>query len=217
VIAGPAAGSSEAVRAHIPLRPFWLDGVLSLPSPEARGLVLLAHPSGMTRAGDQSRAVAAALEQRGIGVGFLDLLTGAEQRTGDRPALPRFGADLLAGRLAVATDWVRTEPRTRQLPLGYFGVGAGAAGALVAAAERSGEVRAVVCLDGRAELVGAALPSVRASTLLIVGGGQRAMLDSNRRALALLGATEKHLEVAGPAQAAGLVARWFEAHLAPPG
>ena len=105
-----------------------------------------------------------------------------------------FDIDLLANRLLAATAWLRAQDETRRLGLGYFGASTGAAAALVAAARRSGPIGAVVSRGGRPDLAGAALAEVRAPTLLIVGGDDRAVLDLNRAALERL-QCEKRLEI----------------------
>jgi len=68
------------------------------------------------------------------------------------------------------------------LPLGLFGASTGAAAALMAAADRSQLVRAVVSRGGRPDMAGPALDRVVAPTLLIVGGRDDAVLDVNREA-----------------------------------
>jgi hypothetical protein len=63
---------------------------------------------------------------------------------------------------------------------------AGAAAALVAAAERADRVGAVISRGGRPDLAWPALPHVRAPTLLIVGGNDVQVIQLNRAALAQL-------------------------------
>ena len=101
---------------------------------------------------------------------MIDLLTPEEEAIDQRTAHLRFDIRLLAGRLVSATDWLTQNVDTRHLSIGYFGASTGAAAALVAAAERPEVVHAVVSRGGRPDLAGAALPRVRAPTLLIVGG-----------------------------------------------
>jgi pimeloyl-ACP methyl ester carboxylesterase len=114
----------------------------------------------------------------------------------------------------------------RVLPVGLFGASTGAAAALAAAAARPQQVRAVVSRGGRPDLAQAALPRVRAATLLIVGGLDAVVIGLNERAAAQLrcehrleiveGAT--HLfEEAGTLEAVAQLARhWFALHLRSP-
>ena len=96
--------------------------------------------------------------------------------------------------------------------------------ALVAAAQRPDKVGAVVSRGGRPDLAGAALPQVRAPTLLIVGGDDEPVIPLNRQALARLGAREKQLVIVPDAthlfeepgtleEVARLAADWFTRYL----
>jgi dienelactone hydrolase len=109
------------------------------------------------------------------------------------------------------------------LRIGYFGASTGAAGALVAAAERSSVVGAVVSRGGRPDLAGPALARVRAPTLLIVGGNDFPVIELNRQALAQLrvekrlvivpGATHLFEEPGALDQVARLAREWLERYL----
>ena len=100
----------------------------------------------------------------------MDLLTTEEEVLDNRTAELRFDIDLLAHRLIGATWWLQEQSDTAKLPLGYFGASTGAAAALVAAADATDLVSAVVSRGGRPDLAGDALHKVSAPTLLIVGG-----------------------------------------------
>ncbi|MGY1620270.1 dienelactone hydrolase family protein [Geodermatophilus sp. SYSU D00691] len=160
-----------------------LTGDLVVPAP-ARGVVLFAHGSGSSRHSPRNRQVAAALQAAGFGTLLLDLLTEAEERVDARTRELRFDTGLLAGRLTAAADRL---VRDHGLPLATFGASTGAAAALITAAERPGEVRAVVSRGGRPDLAGEALARVRAPTLLVVGGADEQVLALNREAAARLG------------------------------
>ena len=86
---------------------------------------------------------------------------------------------LLAERLVDATNWIKRQSETTNLGIGYFGSSTGGGAALVAAAELGEEIGAVVSRGGRPDLAGAALPQVTASTLLIVGGFDYAVIEMN--------------------------------------
>ncbi len=201
---------------------FALEGNLALPR-GADGLVLFAHGSGSSRHSPRNRFVAEVLREGGLGTLLLDLLTPAEEAIDRRSLQYRFDIRLLTERLIGATDWLAVFPETRALRLGYFGASTGAAAALMAAAERAGEVSAVVSRGGRPDLAGPALARVLAPTLLIVGGEDLPVIDLNREAQRQLhgenrldvipGAT--HLfEEPGALEAVAMRAReWFEHHL----
>ena len=160
-----------------------VEGVLSVPN-EARGAVLFAHGSGSTHRSPRNRSVADVLNEGGLATLLINLLTGDEQQVDLQTAQLRFDIPFLAGRLTEIAGWLRDHPAVRRLPLGLFGASTGAAAALVTAAERPNEVRAVVSRGGRPDLAMDALERVQAPTLLIVGGADGAVVELNRRAMA---------------------------------
>jgi alpha-beta hydrolase superfamily lysophospholipase len=113
------------------------------------------------------------------------------------------------------------------LPLGYFGASTGAAAALTAAAWLPEAVRAVVSRGGRPVLAVEYLSAVRASTLLIVGGADTAVLGHNEFALRRLrcpkelavipGATHLFEEPGALDEVARRATEWFARYLAPAG
>jgi putative phosphoribosyl transferase len=199
-----------------------LEGDLVVPA-GATGIVAFAHGSGSSRHSPRNKRVADTLNEAGLGTLLVDLLTPAEEAVDRVTAQHRFDIALLARRLVAAVDWLR-HTATRELPVGLFGASTGAAAALVAAAERPNDVRAVVSRGGRPDLAGAALTRVRAATLLIVGGRDPQVLELNRLALEALGAVEKQLVIVPGAthlfeepgtldEVARLAADWFSRHL----
>jgi dienelactone hydrolase len=185
----------------------------------ARGVVLFAHGSGSGRQSSRNRAVARYLVSRSIGTFLMDLLSIEEERIDNVTRHLRFDIPLLAKRLELATHWIRSQPESRDLPLGYFGASTGAAAALVAAAKLQDEISAVVSRGGRPDLAGSALADVTAPTLLIVGGRDPEVEDLNRQALARLtcnrklsivpGATHLFEESGTLDQVQLLAANWF--------
>ena len=130
-----------------------LEGNLSLPE-RAGGVVLFAHGSGSSRHSPRNRHVARMLNQANLATLLFDLLTPEEEALEVRTAHLRFDIGLLTGRLIGATDWLTQHPDTRHLRVGYFGASTTAGAALVAAAERSDVVGAVVSRGGRPDLAG---------------------------------------------------------------
>lgn len=175
----PAVPVSRPVR--IELTGASLNGDLTVPE-DAQGLVMFVHGSGSTRFSPRNQAVADCLVRAQLGTLLLDLLTEPEERTDAVTAEFRFDIPLLADRTTNIVDWIGVSPPLRSLPLGLFGASTGAAAALIAAADRTQLVRAVVSRGGRPDLAGPALDRVVAPTLLIVGGRDDAVLDLNREA-----------------------------------
>jgi putative phosphoribosyl transferase len=197
-----------------------LAGHLSVP-PAAARIVVFVHGSGSSRHSPRNQLVAAALGQAGFGTLLFDLLTNDEER--DRSTV--FDIGLLAGRLADATRWLRVQPAAGHASIGYFGASTGAAAALYAAAEPGSDIDAIVSRGGRPDLAGPRLASVRAPTLLIVGGQDDLVLGLNQQAQAQLrcqsqlamvpGASHLFEEPGTMEQVATLAAGWFASHLAP--
>lgn len=174
----------ERTEVHIPVghdEP--IAGDLTVPTP-ARGVVAFAHGSGSSRHSRRNRAVARVCNEAGFATLLMDLLTDAEETLDARTRRLRFDIELLAERVRSSLDWLERDHRVAGLPAGLFGASTGAAAALVAAAARPDDVRAVVSRGGRPDLAGDALARVRVPTLLVVGGADHPVIDMNRDAMA---------------------------------
>ncbi len=197
-----------------------LNGDLTVPwGAYARGVVAFAHGSGSSRLSPRNRQVAHALNEAGFPTLLFDLLTPREEA--DRANV--FDIPLLAQRLVAATHWLRRQPETARLALGYFGASTGSAAALLAAAELRAGVCAVVSRGGRPDLVQSRLSDVLAPVLLIVGSADTTVLEFNRQAqrrmrceneLAVVpGATHLFEETGALDHVARLAIDWFTGHL----
>ena len=207
-------------------------GEITLPGdiavqPDSRGLVVFAHGSGSSRHSPRNQHVARVLVRHGFATLLMDLLTEAEEAEDRLSAAYRFDVESLASRLAGATRWACSHGETKGMDIGYFGASTGAAAAIVAASRLPDSVQAIVSRGGRPDLAGAAaLESVRAPTLLIVGGADTEVLDLNRKAAACLrapheisivmGATHLFGEPGTLDQVAALAGEWFRKHLGKP-
>jgi len=212
----------EEREARVPLGQVALEGNLGVPE-GARGVVLFAHGSGSGRHSPRNRYVAEELRQAGLATLLIDLLTPEEEEVDMRTRHLRFDIRLLAERLIGATDWLKGDPSTRNLRVGYFGASTGAGAALVAAAEHPEEVGAIVSRGGRPDLAEDALARVRAPTLLIVGGDDVPVIEMNQEAMEQLrvekelkivsGATHLFEEPGALEEVARLATEWFVRHL----
>jgi dienelactone hydrolase len=208
--------SDSPTTVRIPADSVVLEGLLGVPA-GASGIVLFAHGSGSSRLSPRNTYVARELRQAAIGTLLFDLLTAEESE--DRALV--FDVEFLAGRLRAATDWVRGQPATRALAVGYFGASTGAAAALIAAAGDPA-VAAVVSRGGRPDLAARMLSRVEAPTLLIVGGEDVPVIGMNEDALARLrcekrlaivpGATHLFEEPGTLEQVVHLATDWFRDH-----
>ena len=161
--------------------------------------------------------------ENGLGTLLIDLLTAEEDAIDEETREFRFNIDLLAERLLGATEWLKQDPRTKSMPLGYFGSSTGAAAALIAAAKKGKEVSAVVSRGGRPDLAMHYLSRVKAPTLLIVGGHDPVVIELNQQAFDSL-SCEKKMEIVPGAThlfeepgtletVASLASKWFVQHL----
>jgi putative phosphoribosyl transferase len=183
----------EHAPVHLSVDSIGLEGDLSVPT-AAKGMVLFAHGSGSSRHSPRNRYVADVLNEGGLATLLIDLLTADEQQVDLQTTHLRFNIPFLARRLEAITNWLSIHSEVPNLSLGLFGASTGAAAALVAAAELPQLVRAIVSRGGRPDLAGGALARVEAPTLLIVGGADPAVLDLNRKAIALM-RCEKQLQI----------------------
>ena len=218
IVMGDDKGPHHKRTVKIP--PLNLVGDLAVPK-EPRGIVLFAHGSGSGRLSPRNRQVASQLNDQGLATLLFDLLIPEEAQ--DRRNV--FDIPLLAERVVEAAMWVASEPDIADLPLGLFGASTGAPAALVAAAELSGRVSAIVSRGGRPDLAGSHLPHVTAPTLLIVGSLDHEVIELNKSALAAL-TCDKQLQIvpgaghlfeeAGTLDAAvGHASDWFGRYLVP--
>lgn len=214
---------------QIPAGEAVLHGELMLPR-DARAIVLFAHGSGSSRHSPRNQFVARVIREAGIATLLFDLLTAEEESVDVYTRHLRFDIDLLAERLVSATNWLEEmgQQITAQTALqprrvGFFGASTGGGAALVAAARLGEKAGAVVSRGGRPDLAGAALPQVKAPTLLIVGGEDTPVIELNEQAYAELrcpkelqiipGATHLFEEPGTLEQVAQLAAEWFSQHL----
>jgi putative phosphoribosyl transferase len=144
-----------------------VGGKLAVPQSPV-GIVIFVNAA---RHGARDQTVAEALRARGLATFECDLFEDVDDR---------FDIEAAATRLLAVTDWIAEHSSVSHLPIGYLGAASGAAAALVAASRRPELIRAVVSRGGRADLAGAALPIVRAPTLLVAGGNDDHLIELDR-------------------------------------
>lgn len=196
----PAVGVGDdgglALAVSIPVGGAEIRGDLRVPK-GAESVVVFAHGSGSSRRSYRNRFTAGVLQEEGFGTLLLDLHTPAEQVEDAATGRLRFDVALLAARLGGATDWLVRQGPLPSPTVAYVGASTGAAAALIAAAERTGVVRAVVCRGGRPDLAGPAMERVAAPTLLIVGELDPEVLTLNQGAEARMRAEVRLAVVPG--------------------
>jgi pimeloyl-ACP methyl ester carboxylesterase len=199
-----------------------LEADLAVPE-SAPGIVLFVHGSGSSRHSPRNRYVADELQRAGLATVLVDLLTAQEEVVDTRTRALRFDIGLLSARTAAMVDFLAEHEPISGLAIGLFGASTGAAAALVAAAQRSESVAAIVSRGGRPDLAGDYLRQVRRPTLLIVGERDQTVVELNRAAMRELagatrlvivpGATHLFEEPGALEQVAHLARDWFVAHL----
>jgi putative phosphoribosyl transferase len=208
---------------RVPVGDARLEGELAIPV-GARGLIIFAHGSGSSHRSPRNQAVAQVLHHFGFGTLLFDLLTRCEDVC-DFDARLRVDINLLTQRLVGATRWAALQPEARGLALGFFGTSTGGAVALCASVQLGPMIRAIVLRGGRPDFADAALRSVKAPTLLLVGGWDDAVIQLNYEALRKL-PCEAELEIIprathlfeepGALEKVGELAEaWFARHLQP--
>jgi len=224
IMSGPPRSAPPHQQAvQIPIDGVELAGDLVVPE-VVTGIVVFAHGSGSSRHSPRNRFVAQILQRAGVATLLLDLLTPGEEREDEVTRGMRFDIELLAVRLATASEWMRQQHAIAHLPVGYFGASTGAAAALKAAATRPAMVHAIVSRGGRPDLAGDALARVQAPTLLIVGGADESVIVLNQRAylqmrmpkeLVIVPNATHLFEEPGALEAvARLAGSWFKRYLA---
>jgi len=217
-----AVEEEEENAVKIPVDKTTIEGNLILP-PHAKGVVLFAHGSGSGRFSPRNQYVAKVLNKARIATLLIDLLTKQEEEEDLQTGQFRFDINLLAQRLIGATEWLRKNPRTKNLAFGYFGASTGAAAALIAAAKLPEYVKVVVSRGGRPDLALDYIPKVKAPTLFIVGGNDTVVIDLNKKAMKNFSAGKKLMILPGAShlfeetgkleEVAKLAASWFSKYL----
>jgi putative phosphoribosyl transferase len=185
------------------------------------GLVVLVHGSGIDRHDSLNRLVAASLVRAGFGAMLVDLLQDCEAH--ERHNV--FDVETQAERLVAVKEWLRSQPATRALDIGYFGTGVGAGVVLMAATKAPQGVGAVVARGGRPDTALHLLYRIEAPTLFIASesGIDRGWAEAAHRAIGarkdlvyIAGAGDLFREPGANEAVAQHACRWFSRHLVPP-
>lgn len=146
--------------------------------PGMKAMIVFTHGSGSGRRSTRNVLVAEVLNRAGFGTLLFDLLTDTEEKNRKNV----FDIGLLSQRLLRVTSWVRQQQNLKNLKIGYFGASTGAAAALLAASQLTGDeaIFTVVSRGGRPDLAGEALGRVTAPVLLLVGGKDYEVIELNR-------------------------------------
>ena len=201
-----------------------LQAEIVLPK-NCQGMVILVHNSGIGRYSTRNRYLAHLLRQTaGLATVQIDLLTPQEEAIDLRSKHCSSNVQFLAKRLTDATKWLLEYPFTSNLKIGYFGEQTGAGAALLAAAEKSTSVGAVVSCSGKTCLTNETLSSLKTPTLLIVGENDLPAIPKNEDIIKQIPTADKELKIVQNAsrqlkeagaveEVARLASHWFKQYL----
>jgi hypothetical protein len=159
----------------------FIEGNLVIPD-NPIGIVIFAHGSGSTKNSQRNQLVSEKLNNSQIATLLFDLLSYEEQAYDTKienmdikvlgVILNKFNILLLAKRLAMVTEWVRSNPNTEKLHVGYFASSTGAAAALICASRYN--IVSIVIRSGRSDLVeNRFLDKIVSHCLFVVGSKEK--------------------------------------------
>jgi putative phosphoribosyl transferase len=170
-----------------------LNGSLSMPE-TAQGIVLC--PYGGANRQQWYNEIVQPLHDAGLATLLFNLLTPEEEELDKQTGFFDSNVSIFSQRILGATNWFidnfDTQPRT--FKIGYFGIGASAGGALIAAAERPDAVQALVSCAGRPGLAEQYLPRISVPSLFLVAENDTSAVEMHRTALSQLKA-DNQLEI----------------------
>jgi putative phosphoribosyl transferase len=146
------------------------------------GLVILTQGSGSCKKNKYNEELSLALNSIHMATVMVDLLTPKEAAEHSY----RFDVETLASRLMLLIRHLENQEGLISLPMGIYGTGTGAAGALLAAARMPREIKALVCANGLTELVRNLLGSVQTPTLFLSDHYEESILKQNAQASRLI-------------------------------
>jgi dienelactone hydrolase len=162
----------------------YIEGNLVIPN-NPIGIVVFAHGSGSSKSSKRNQLVSEKLNKSNIATLLFDLLSDEEQQFDIQlekmslkipgAVLNKFNISLLTYRLSMVTDWVRSDPNTRKLPISYFGSSTGGAAALISASRYN--IVSIVIRSGRTDLIeDKFLENIESPCLFIVGSKEKSLV-----------------------------------------
>jgi putative phosphoribosyl transferase len=156
-----------------------LEGRLAVPHDPVAAVVFASMPALVDETRDAH--IVRGLFELQVATVYVPLLTEDEIQFDLRTTHFRHDADLLGQRFIDVAQWVKRSRGLHDVPVGFIGSSGGAAGAIVAAAQRPDLASAVVSIDGRTDLAVDHLRTLRVPILLVVR--DMPVLRMNREAL----------------------------------
>ena len=149
------------------------------------GIVVFAHGSGSSKHSKRNQLVSEILNNNNIATLLFDLLSDDEQVFDSQlenmsskipgVVLNKFNILLLTKRLSMVTEWVRNNPSTEKLLVGYFASSTGAAAALISACKYN--IVSIVIRSGRTDFVkNQFLDQIVSPCLFVVGSKEKSLV-----------------------------------------
>ena len=169
----------------------YIEGNLVIPD-NPIGIVVFAHGSGSSKSSKRNQLISEKLNKSNIATLLFDLLSDEEQNFDTQlekmslkipgAILNKFNISLLTKRLSMVTNWVRSNPSTRKLPIGYFASSTGGAAALMSASIYN--IVSIVIRSGRTDLIeNKFLEHIESSCLFIVGSKENSLVKISKETI----------------------------------
>ncbi|MCB0323698.1 MAG: hypothetical protein KDD69_09005 [Bdellovibrionales bacterium] len=171
--------------------------------------------------------LASALHEVNIATFLVDLGTGSPSSSDPTDNLPsRSLIEVLSSRLEHAVDWLSERSETRDLDVGFLGLGRSAGASLLCASREPYGVEAVLVTEGFELLTDTELEQIQAATLLVTAADNTPAQMRAERALGALRSTKAVRTISGSVsnlleephavtEALPLITWWFSEHLLP--
>jgi putative phosphoribosyl transferase len=198
-----------------------IKGCLTIPF-RSKAIIIFVHGSGSDRFSKRNASISSHFIKQGFSTLLVDLLTEKEKTIDQITHHIRFDIDLLTQRLIFITDWIRNNPLTKDLLIGYFSSSTGTAAAIYASAILQG-IGAIVSRGGRTDLVEwRVLDKIVTPILFIIGQKDGLVININKKSFSQLQrATSKELSIIPGAshffeetgkveEVSHLALRWFQ-------
>jgi predicted phosphoribosyltransferase/dienelactone hydrolase len=168
-------------KAHVVIPSVDIKGDLFIPS-ESKAIIIFVHGSGSNRFSFRNKFISTHFNEQGIATLLVDLLTEKEKEEDITTKHIRFDLELLTQRLIVITQWIMSNPLTKNLLIGYFSYSTGTAAALNASINFN-KIGAIVSMGGRTDLLeNSVLNKITTPSLFIIGEKDNLIVSFNKRA-----------------------------------
>ena len=173
-----------------------LDGILNIPT-DAHGLVILPRSFESDAFHSSLTTTALTFNQQQLATLEVEMFTPEEKEFETLTGYFGQNTDIMQQRFIGMADWLLEYQDTKNFSIGYFGVGTTGVAALIAAAERPDNVRAVVAAGGNVKQIRTHLGDIVAPVLLIAAENDVENVKANQQLLTGLKGQKEFQTVAG--------------------